>query len=65
MTSYLIKNARILGGEPQDLRLKDGVVAEIGTGLAEDGATVVDAEGLIALPGLVDLHTHLDRKSVV
>ena len=59
MTSYLIKNARILGGEPQDLRLKDGVVAEIGTGLAEDGATVVDAEGLIALPGLVDLHTHL------
>ena len=59
MTSYLIKNARILGGEPQDLRLKDGVIAEIGTGLAEDGATVVDAEGLIALPGLVDLHTHL------
>ncbi|TDU02716.1 dihydroorotase [Streptomyces sp. 846.5] len=59
MTSYLIKNARILGGEPQDLRLKDGVITEIGTGLAEDGATVVDATGLIALPGLVDLHTHL------
>ena len=64
MTSYLIKNARILGGEPQDLLLKDGVIAaisepQIGTGLAEDGATVVDAEGLIALPGLVDLHTHL------
>ncbi|MEY9835495.1 dihydroorotase [Streptacidiphilus sp. EB103A] len=59
MTSYLIKNARILGGEPQDLLLKDGVIAAIGTRLAEDGATVVDAEGLIALPGLVDLHTHL------
>ncbi|MFC1404665.1 MULTISPECIES: dihydroorotase [Streptacidiphilus] len=59
MTSYLIKNARILGGEPQDLRLKDGVIAEIGTYLADDGATVIDAEGLIALPGLVDLHTHL------
>jgi dihydroorotase len=59
VTSYLIKNARILGGEPQDLLLKDGVVAEIGTDLAEDGATLVDAEGLIALPGLVDLHTHL------
>ena len=27
--------------------------------LSADGATVVDAEGLIALPGLVDLHTHL------
>ena len=59
-TSYLIRNARILGGEPQDLRLSDGLVAEIGTGLAaRDGDTVVEAEGLIALPGLVDLHTHL------
>ncbi|MEY9963926.1 dihydroorotase [Streptacidiphilus sp. MAP12-16] len=60
MTSYLIRNARILGGEPQDLRLKDGVIAEIGTGLASSpDDTVVEAEGLIALPGLVDLHTHL------
>ncbi len=60
MTSYLIKNARILGGEPQDLRLKDGLFAEIGTGLAAaDGDTVIEADGLIALPGLVDLHTHL------
>ncbi|MEZ0089871.1 dihydroorotase [Streptacidiphilus sp. EB129] len=60
MTSYLIKNARILGGEPQDLRLSDGVIAEIGAGLAAaEGETVVEAEGLVALPGLVDLHTHL------
>ena len=62
MTSYLIRNARILGGEPQDLRLKDGVIAEIGAGLASSGTadeTVIEAEGLIALPGLVDLHTHL------
>ncbi|QMU68754.1 dihydroorotase [Streptacidiphilus sp. P02-A3a] len=60
MTSYLIKNARVLGGEPQDLRLKDGLIAEIGTGLpTAQGETVIDAEGLIALPGLVDLHTHL------
>jgi dihydroorotase len=60
VTSYLIRNARVLGGEPQDLRLRDGVIAEIGTGLAAaDGDTVIEAEGLIALPGLVDLHTHL------
>ena len=60
MTSYLIRNARILGGEPQDLRLRDGLIAEIGTALAAaDDETVVEAEGLIALPGLVDLHTHL------
>jgi dihydroorotase len=60
VTSYLIRNARVLGGEPRDLRLKDGLIAEIGTALEQaDGETVVEAEGLIALPGLVDLHTHL------
>jgi dihydroorotase len=57
-TTYLIRNASILGGEPTDLLLEDGVIAEVGSGLA-DGAEVVDATGLIALPGLVDLHTHL------
>jgi dihydroorotase len=69
VTSYLIKNARILGGEPQDLRLRDGLIAEIGTGLTAatttdgggegEGETVIEADGLIVLPGLVDLHTHL------
>jgi dihydroorotase len=55
----IIKGARILGGAPADLLLCDGVIAEIGSGLGEPGAEVVDADGLIALPGLVDLHTHL------
>ena len=59
MTTYLIKNARILGGEPTDLLLEDGVIAAIGADLDADGAEVVEAEGLVALPGLVDLHTHL------
>ncbi|MEV5706969.1 dihydroorotase [Actinoallomurus sp. NPDC052274] len=56
---YLIKGARILGGAPADILLRDGVVAEVGSGLTAPDATVVDADGLIALPGLVDLHTHL------
>ena len=59
MSSYLIRGARILGGEPTDLLLQDGVVAAVGTDLDAAGAEVVDAEGLVALPGLVDLHTHL------
>ncbi|GAB3194978.1 dihydroorotase [Nocardioides hungaricus] len=53
--TYLIQNVSVLGGTPTDLVLRDGVVA---TGPA-GGAEVVDATGLIALPGLVDLHTHL------
>ncbi|QFG27533.1 dihydroorotase [Actinomadura sp. WMMB 499] len=55
----LIRGARILGGEPADVLVRDGVVAAIGAGLDAAGAQVIDADGLIALPGLVDLHTHL------
>ncbi|MGQ0845505.1 MAG: dihydroorotase [Sporichthyaceae bacterium] len=57
--SYLIRGARPLGGDPTDLLLADGRIVEIGAGLSADGATVIEADGLIALPGLVDLHTHL------
>jgi dihydroorotase len=57
--TYLIKNASILGGDPTDLLLEGGVIKEIGPGLTADGAETIDATGLIALPGLVDLHTHL------
>ncbi len=60
-TTYLIRHARVLGGEPADLVLADGVIREIvSAGTASvDGAVEVDATGLVALPGLVDLHTHL------
>ncbi|RAY13075.1 dihydroorotase [Actinomadura craniellae] len=57
--NIVIKGARILGGDATDLLLRDGMVAEVGAGLSAPGAEVVDAAGLIALPGLVDLHTHL------
>ncbi|MCW2786279.1 MAG: dihydroorotase [Marmoricola sp.] len=65
MTTYLIKGASILGGEPTDLLIADGVIKSIGsqasTGLDRRSSPVetIDAAGLIALPGLVDLHTHL------
>ena len=60
MTTYLITGVRILGGEPTDLLIRDGMIAEIGGSNAGGGGIeVVDAEGLVALPGLVDLHTHL------
>ena len=59
MSTYLIKGARPLGGDPVDILLKDGRIAAIGDSLSTTGAEVVEAAGLIALPGLVDLHTHL------
>jgi dihydroorotase len=57
--SYLIVGARIAGGDPADLLIADGRIAEVGTGLPAAGAERLDAAGLVALPGLVDLHTHL------
>jgi dihydroorotase len=59
MRDYLIVGARIEGGRAADLLLRDGRIVEIGRGLDAAGAEAVDADGLIALPGLVDLHTHL------
>ncbi|MGO4385288.1 dihydroorotase [Specibacter sp. RAF43] len=58
-TSYLIRAASVLGGPATDLLLVGGVIAAAGPNLGADGATVIDAAGLIALPGMVDLHTHL------
>ncbi|MFI2667778.1 dihydroorotase [Micromonospora carbonacea] len=59
MTAYLITNVSVVGAAPTDLLIRDGVVAETGAGLAAPDATRVDGTGLVALPGLVDLHTHL------
>src|SRR5688500_17041752 len=59
MTNYLIKGARPYGGGSADIFVKDGRIATIGEKLSVPSAEVIDAAGLIALPGLVDLHTHL------
>ena len=60
---WLIRGVTITTGPddraPTDLLLRDGVITETGPKLTAPGAQVLDAHGLIALPGLVDLHTHL------
>ncbi|WP_290499839.1 dihydroorotase [Kocuria sp. UBA5001] len=62
MSSYLINSARPEGGEPADILVTDGVIASVGapgTLEAPEGTETVDAAGAVALPGLVDMHTHL------
>ena len=56
--STVISGVRLYGeGDPVDVLIADGQIAEIGTGLTGD--QVIDASGQIMLPGFVDLHTHL------
>src|ERR1700727_3001941 len=57
--SWLIRNATLPDGRRTDLLLRDGTIAQTGPRLSADGAQVLDAGGLLALPGLVDLHTPL------
>ena len=55
--SIVIRGAKPLGGKAVDVRIENGVIAEIGAGLTAD--QTIDGDGLVLLPGFVDLHTHL------
>jgi dihydroorotase len=59
--TYVLSHVAPLGGDPVDLVLSGGVVSAVTEAGAADAtdAVVVDGRGLVALPGLVDLHTHL------
>lgn len=59
MTGILIRQAALYGEDVRDVRVEGGRIAEIGESLeARDGERVVEGEGMILLPGLVDLHVH-------
>ena len=57
MPDVLVTGADLLGAGRADLLLRDGRFADPAT--AGPDVERVDADGLVALPGLVDLHTHL------
>ncbi len=60
MKPLVLRGVRPYGeGDPTDLEIRDGVIAALGPDVDPGGAEVRDAGGLVALPGLVDLHTHL------
>ncbi|HEY1332327.1 MAG TPA: dihydroorotase [Actinomycetota bacterium] len=42
-----------------DVLVRDETIADVGSGLAASGAEVVEEDGLVLAPGLVDLHAHL------
>ncbi|RRD26216.1 dihydroorotase [Actinomyces bowdenii] len=62
MTSHLLTGVRPYGEDATDILITDGTITAIGpeaAAQAPEDATRHDLDGLIALPGLVDIHTHL------
>jgi dihydroorotase len=60
MSRVLLKDVRPYGeGEPVDVLVDRGVIVRLGAALEVDADEIVHADGAVALPGFVDLHTHL------
>ena len=60
--TFLIKNARIIdsrGTTKGDILISEGKIANVGKLEANNGEYVIEAEGLIVAPGLVDIQVHL------
>ena len=57
--SLLIKSVSILGQSPVDILIENGAIVNISTEISSSADEVLDATGFVALPGFVDLHTHL------
>ncbi len=59
MTNKFLLKAVNLQGSVVDIAIADGTVQQIGSNISLDGAVAIDCAQSVALPGLVDLHTHL------
>lgn len=60
--SFVIKNATVVSPADgcsgrMDIKIENGKIAAVGENLS--GNTEINAEGLYAIPGLVDMHVHL------
>jgi len=60
MSGYLLRGVSVLGEQKVDVLIDGGIISEVSKKpLAPTGVRTIDCDGLIAMPGLVDLHTHL------
>lgn len=61
---YLIKGGRVIDpaqklDDIKDLLIEDGRISDIAHSIQAKDAKVIDADGMIVAPGLIDMHVHL------
>ena len=62
MADLLVSGGTVVtasGTQLADVAITDGLISQIGLDLSRDAAEVIDASGLLVLPGVIDVHTHL------
>ena len=62
----IIKNGIVIlesGETNTDIAIKNGKIAAIGPNL-EQAEQIIDAQGLIVSPGMVDIHVHISEPGV-
>ncbi len=65
MSSFLIRGALVIDGsnrEPfrEDIAVENGTIIEVSPSIQGGGKTVIEADGLVAAPGFIDIHSHTD-----
>lgn len=56
MSNFTLVDAQLADGSIANIEISNGVITAVGNGTSGES---VNAAGLVALPGFVDLHTHL------
>lgn len=64
MGTLLIQNARVIDpsqnlNQTMDILTENGKIKAVGSSLTAEAEEIMDASGLVAAPGLVDMHVHL------
>ena len=65
MSSLLIRGARVIDGSKRepfrgDIAVENGLITEVSPSIKGGGKAVIEADGLVAAPGFIDIHSHTD-----
>lgn len=62
MTDLVVRGGMVVSPNGQvvaDVAVREGRIEAVGAGVERPGATLLDATGMLVLPGVIDVHTHV------